>query len=590
MKPNSFVCFIIVVIVIGCSPSRESQRLAEIDSLLQAGNNEQAYRETLELQDALWQSEEEKAHFGLLLTRTSYLMANTLPSDSLIDASIAYYEKHVDEEKLTDAYYYKASNCYDHDDYAQAIINYKKAEKTASKTGDLRQLYKIAESILFVNKHEGNSNLQLEYARRALGYASSLADKNLIAYSYYNLCLAFQDIEDDDSLSFYAERLTPLLYEASPQDLPEFLACIGFSYYKLGEMGKAKKYYDESLSHQVTAHTLCNLADVLVKEGEEDDAYKLWQKAFLIDEDTPKDILLYNMFQYDLEHNRNIEDACERLYEIFSIKDSLNNALKDRTIQELQQIYDEEVIKGEYEKKVSRWIFFTIALALVLLLIILYSRYKRNKDRLALTEQQMLINNYQNKLEQMKAHAQNTESEIEAYKKAISEYVEQVGKLQSQATNHKKDAEQTRQYSTLTIDDLNKRIDSFQMKINELECSHKDDIDIINELNTKITEIIRNGSPRLNHGKILYDAVLHEGTTVKWSLDDYKCFIEYYKAVDLSKFKNIEKRYRHLTPQNAFFLILYEMGMSDKDVCRIMGITQEAIRSTRFRIRKSNNI
>ena len=80
------------------------------------------------------------------------------------------------------------------------------------------------------------------------------------------------------------------------------------------------------------------------------------------------------------------------------------------------------------------------------------------------------------------------------------------------------------------------------------------------------------------------------GTTVKWSLDDYKCFIEYYKAVDLSKFKNIEKRYRHLTPQNAFFLILYEMGMSDKDVCRIMGITQEAIRSTRFRIRKSNNM
>ena len=80
------------------------------------------------------------------------------------------------------------------------------------------------------------------------------------------------------------------------------------------------------------------------------------------------------------------------------------------------------------------------------------------------------------------------------------------------------------------------------------------------------------------------------GTTVKWSLDDYKCFIEYYKAVDLSKFKNIEKRYRHLTPQNAFFLILYEMGMSDKDVCRIMGITQEAIRSTRFRIRKNNNM
>ncbi len=33
-----------------------------------------------------------------------------------------------------------------------------------------------------------------------------------------------------------------------------------------------------------------------------------------------------------------------------------------------------------------------------------------------------------------------------------------------------------------------------------------------------------------------------------------------------------------LLAKNTFFLILYEMGMEDKDVRRIMGITQEAIR------------
>jgi hypothetical protein len=38
------------------------------------------------------------------------------------------------------------------------------------------------------------------------------------------------------------------------------------------------------------------------------------------------------------------------------------------------------------------------------------------------------------------------------------------------------------------------------------------------------------------------------------------------------------------TAHNTFFLILYEMGMDDKVVRRIMGITQEAIRSTRYRI------
>jgi hypothetical protein len=38
---------------------------------------------------------------------------------------------------------------------------------------------------------------------------------------------------------------------------------------------------------------------------------------------------------------------------------------------------------------------------------------------------------------------------------------------------------------------------------------------------------------------------------------------------------------------NTFFLILYDMGMDDKAVRRIMGITQEAIRSTRYRIQQN---
>ena len=41
---------------------------------------------------------------------------------------------------------------------------------------------------------------------------------------------------------------------------------------------------------------------------------------------------------------------------------------------------------------------------------------------------------------------------------------------------------------------------------------------------------------------------------------------------------------RFNSQRKIFFLILYEMGLEDRDVRRIMGITQEAIRSTRYRI------
>jgi hypothetical protein len=106
----------------------------------------------------------------------------------------------------------------------------------------------------------------------------------------------------------------------------------------------------------------------------------------------------------------------------------------------------------------------------------------------------------------------------------------------------------------------------------------------IEELNSKIRELVEQESPRLIHGKLLYDDVKKNGTTSGWSNDDYKCFIDYYKAIDFPAFCRIQKKYAPKTAHNTFFLILYEMGLEDRDVRRIMGITQEAIRSTRYRI------
>ena len=111
-----------------------------------------------------------------------------------------------------------------------------------------------------------------------------------------------------------------------------------------------------------------------------------------------------------------------------------------------------------------------------------------------------------------------------------------------------------------------------------------DTIRQIEELNNKIRELVEQESPRLIHGKLLYDDIKKNRTTSGWSNDDYKCFIDYYKAIDFPSFCRIQKKYTPKTAHNTFFLILYEMGMEDKDVRRIMGITQEAIRSTRYRI------
>ena len=109
----------------------------------------------------------------------------------------------------------------------------------------------------------------------------------------------------------------------------------------------------------------------------------------------------------------------------------------------------------------------------------------------------------------------------------------------------------------------------------------------IEELNEKIRELVEQESPSLLKGKLLYEDIKKDGTTSGWSNDDYKYFIDFYKAIDFPAFCRIQKKYAPKTAHNTFFLILYEMGMGDKDVRRIMGVTQEAIRSTRHRIQQN---
>lgn len=129
-------------------------------------------------------------------------------------------------------------------------------------------------------------------------------------------------------------------------------------------------------------------------------------------------------------------------------------------------------------------------------------------------------------------------------------------------------------------------IDRIRNDSERLQLSHQEAEQQITNLNQKIKDLIEQGTPIFARGKVLFDQVQQNGTTVTWSNDDYKCFIEFYKATHFSSYTEVIKKYSPNTAHNTFFLILYEMKKEDKDVRQIMGITQEAIRSTRFRIQK----
>ena len=568
--------FLLILFLWGCDTSPKSRLLDDVDSLVVAEKFDSAYYKVLNMPPK-FDNLKDKAHYQLLLAQTSYLTYNTLPTDSIIDDAIKYYEQSDDMERLADAYYYKASCLYERNEAINAIQFYKKAEEVADKSDNDRLHFKIAESMARVNNQNGNFSLQLNYARKALVYAKKVGNKNWIAYSYFHLARAFQNVGDVDSLTIYTKELIPRLGDIYPEDLPAFLMNIGLMYFKNGNLAQARKYYQESLAHKEMPLTLVCLAEVYTEEGNDDKAYELWQKAFLMDDDGSKDIIMFNMLQYDLKHHRNLEDACERMYRIYAIKDSMTNTLKDRTIQEIQQKYDEESVSHQYESKLMKWMIATLILILLVLLLAGYVTYRRYRSRLLMARQQMLINQYNNEIDQLTTKCSFAEQNIGRYKALIAEYTSQIHQLKSSG-----------EHSEKLIDELNRQIEDHVRKNEELEHTCSETEQQIVELRQKITDIVENSSPVLNRGKMLYDDILQDKTTVSWSKDDYKCFVEYYKALHINEFESIDKNYKNLTLHNTFFLILNEMGKDSKAISHIMGISQESIRSIKHRLQKKS--
>lgn len=546
MKKNPYL--ITAIILFACShvSNHDAVRLNMVDSLIVEEKYDSAYHEIINM-DTHFENDEERAHYQLLLAQTSYLTDNTLSSYSVIDSAIAYYEKSNNKEKMADCYYYKAACLHERNKPENAITFYKKAEESAQETDNLRLKYKIAESLVRINSQNGNYNLQLDYARKALGHALKSGNNNWIAYSYFNLSKTFQNLGNRDSLSFYAKKLIPRLDDIYTEDLPHFLSCIGFMYFVQGDMDMAKKYYKESLSHKEIAITLGNLADVYDSEGNEDEAYKLWKKAFLLNDGSRKDIIIYNMLSYDLEHEQNLEHACERLYDIFAIKDSMSNALKDHTILELQHDYDEETQNQLHENRIMKWMIATLIMLVLLLLLLSYIKYKQYQTKLTIAKHQMLISQYTNQISLLKTSGENAEKQIKELNNQIEDNIKRNNALEETCT----DAE-------------------LQIRV------YKD----------KISDIVEKASPILNRGKILYESIVQGQTSVRWNKYDFKCFVEYYKAIHLMEYESMEKVYGRLTTRNAFFLILSEMGKDNKEISNIMGISPESIRSIRFRLNK----
>ena len=125
-------------------------------------------------------------------------------------------------------------------------------------------------------------------------------------------------------------------------------------------------------------------------------------------------------------------------------------------------------------------------------------------------------------------------------------------------------------------------IEKYSNRFKDLQLDDKE------ELKNNLISLQEKQAKALHKGKELYDHVNNGGSVISWSKQDYLIFIDYFNLVDASFSIRLETEYAHLSPRYKVYLILQNMGKSDKDIEYIFGIGKSAIRSIRSRIKTSN--
>lgn len=517
MRKNIAYIFIIILTLIGCKNNKTFNKLEEIDNLLSMDRADSAYSEIDKIIESELKDERDSAYYYLLQTQTLYRLYKPVTSDAMINYSIRYYEKSVDKEKLACSYYYKGVTIYDLGRTKDAILNIKKSETLALFIKDKALIHKIYEALAVFNSNENEYDLAADYALKAFKYSDKAHNKNWMAYDLNNMAGIYGKMGMEDSAIFYARKCIPLLQYIPKDDWIYILTNIGTSYIcKNRDM--AELYLLKSLSIHPDPNTYCALATIYTKEGKNVEANTCWQKALKTKDLKLKTDVLQAMFDSKYKE-KNYQAACDLSKQIITTNKEIYEKREYNQVKETQMKYDNEIRTAREQQYIAYATVIAMTLGLLILMLLIYNKYKSTRVQHEIMQNEMLINSYSTEINKLKTSSNNNNEEIDELKKKIS--------------------------------DLQNKQSSILFK-----------------------------------GRKLYNDIMDGGTVVMWHKDDFTCFIEYYKLLNLPFVIHLEEDYNSLSPKNKFYEIMRHLGRSDEDISITMGVTAVTIRVTKKRIKE----
>lgn len=496
IKP-SFVIAILVVIFAGCRQDNKMyEKLEKIDSLIEHKDYSAAYAQLTDIDKANVTEEKLSAYYNLLMTHALYSLRQPIANDSLINISIAYYEKAKNKEKLAQSLYYKGMLNDNLDNVELAITNLKKAEDIAvsQKYSDL--LYKIYLNFSYINAKAGNNEKALDYASKSLSVSEQMGDMTKKANSLEKLITAFSRIERDDSVNIYTEKLLRIIPQVDKNSLPLLFSCLGVSYANMKKYHEAEQYIKKSLDYGYNAHSYYILGGIYIAQGKEQEAWDAWMKAL----ETGGVETKVSVFDYIVEYKKQKGEYREMARwndSLLLYKDSLKRMQNTEQMLQVQETADKKTELDKSDKLAKRRILIILCVTVVLVLFFaIYSIRKRASLKESLGRMDMVNKINATLKKQLETAENNRQQAIETLQQ----------KLESE--NEKKISDLI--YGRQCLDKL--RQGGTMAKWNTKE--QKAVIEYYSVLNPKVMEEIRTGYKKLTNYNMMFLI------TESWDLSD----------------------------------------------------------------------
>lgn len=206
-------------------------------------------------------------------------------------------------------------------------------------------------------------------------------------------------------------------------------------------------------------------------------------------------------------------------------------------MKEVQAQKDANVKKDEADKDRQNIVLCSCLIIAVLVLVIAVSqrayRIYRKRTRRKIEEQQ---------------------DEIKDKEKAVEGYAKKIVKLETKAEERKRTAESLRKSM--------KTLEERQRKEQE-----------------KLQQTIAGNMAK---GHLLYEGIATGGVLSQWDKEQRDLFIEYYKTIRPDLYIPQE-----LTRNQTIYIVLADMGKSEEETMRIMGMSEGALRTMKSRMNTS---